>query len=62
MIAVTNNDGDIRICEDYKQTLHPNLETEQYHLPTVDGCFQTMIGGQKFTKFYICQANVETTI
>ena len=56
MIAVPKENGDIRICGDYKSTLNPALETKQYPLPCIEDCFAPMSGGQVFTKLDIRQA------
>ena len=56
IVPVEKDDGTVRICGDYKSTLNPNLETKQYPLPTVEDCFQPMVGGEKFTRLDIRQA------
>ena len=49
-------DGSVQVCGNYKVTLNPCLEVNQYPLPHIEKCFQAMNGGKKFTKLDLAQA------
>ena len=42
--------GNIRLCGDYKVTINPQLEVDQYPLPKPDNIFATLSGGKWFSK------------
>ena len=48
-IVVVERGPKIRICGDYKSTLNKNLQTKIYPLPSTEECFNSMVGGQKFS-------------
>ena len=50
IIAVPKSDNSVRICGDYKSTVNPNLDCEQYPLTKAEDLFVAMQGGEKFTK------------
>ena len=50
IIVVPKKEGSIRICGDYKVTLSPSLEIDQYPLPKPVELFASVSGGKKFTK------------
>ena len=50
IVAVPKSDNSVRICGDYKSTVNPNLDCEQYPLPKAGDLFVAMQGGEKFTK------------
>ena len=50
IVIVPKADGQIRICGDFKKTINPFIETEQYPMPNPDELFQKMQGGQTFSK------------
>ena len=50
IITVPKPDGGIRICGDYKVTINPILEVDQYPVPKAEDLFATLAGGEKFTK------------
>jgi len=52
IVPVPKKDGSVRICGDYKGTVNPELQAEQYSLPRIeDTCiFAKLSGGQKFSK------------
>ena len=41
---------------DYKVTVNPELQAEQYPLPRIEDIFANLAGGQKFSKIYLRQA------
>ncbi|MDD9817031.1 MAG: reverse transcriptase domain-containing protein, partial [Gammaproteobacteria bacterium] len=50
IVPVPKKDGQIRICGDFKVTVNPVLQVDQYPLPKPDDLFTTLVGGKKFTK------------
>ena len=55
------HDGSMQVCGDYKVTLNPFLEINQHPLPRIEECFQTMNGGQKFTKLTLKELTIINT-
>ena len=56
ILAVPKQDGSIHICGDYKVTLSPSLQIDQYPLPKPVELFASVSGGKKFTKLDLSQA------
>ena len=56
IVAVPKGDNSVRICGDYKVTVNPQLEVDQYALPKIQDIFASLAGGQKFTKIDLRQA------
>ena len=50
IVVVPKRDGSYRFCGDFKVTLNPCLEIDQYPLPKQQDLFATLAGGQRFTK------------
>ena len=46
IVAVPKKDGKLRLCGDYKVTINPILEVDQYPLPKSDDLFATLSGGK----------------
>ena len=56
IVAVPKGDSTVRICGDYKTTVNPQLQVDQYPLPKIQDIFASLAGGQRFTKIYLRQA------
>ena len=56
VVAVPKADGGIRLCGDYKVTVNPVLDIDQYPLPKPDDIFATLSGGQLFTTLDLTHA------
>ena len=52
IVAVPKKDGRMRICGDYKVTVDPALDIDQYPLPRSEDVFATLAGRQHFTHAY----------
>ena len=50
IVPVPKQQGIIRLCGDYKVTIYPQLEVDQYPLPKPDNIFATLSGGKWFSK------------
>ena len=48
IVTVPKQDGQIRICRDYKVTINPEMDVDQYPLPKPDNIFATVAGGKLF--------------
>ena len=49
-------DGSLRLCGDYKVTINPQLQVDQYPLPKPADLFTCLTGGQSFTKLDLTAA------
>ena len=56
IVLVPKPDGRIRVCGDFKMTVNPQLQTDQYPLPTPNELLIKMNGGKKFTKLDLADA------
>ena len=62
IMAVPKQDGKFRICGDYKATVNPSMEIDQYPLPKPEDLFTTLAGRQKFTKLDLAQAYLQLSL
>ena len=56
IVVVPKKDGRVRICGDYKVTINPMLDVNQYPLPRPQDLFATLARGKHFTKLDISHA------
>ena len=56
IVTVPKQDGQIRICGDYKVTINPEMDVDQHPLPKPDDIFATMAGGKLFTTLNLSHA------
>ena len=49
IVPVPKKNGRIRLCGDYKVTVMPHLNVDQYPLPKPEDLFASLAGGQRFT-------------
>ena len=56
VVPVPKTEGQIRLCGDYKVTINPVLEVDQYPLPKPDNIFATLSTGKVFSKIDLTHA------
>ena len=56
IVPVLKPDGSVQICSDYKVTINPCLEVQEYPIPTAEELFAQLNGGEKFSKIDLSAA------
>jgi len=56
VVPVPKTEGQLQLCGDYKVTINPVLEVDQYLLPKPDNIFATLATGKFFTKIDLTHA------
>lgn len=56
VVPVPKNNGKIRLCGDYKMTVNPKIDVDQYPLPRTAELFTTLTGGKIFSKIDLSNA------
>ena len=56
IVVARKGDGNVRICGDYKVTINPYIDLDQYSMPNPDDLFSTLAGEKKFSRLDLKQA------
>ena len=56
IVPVPKKDGTIRVCGDFKVTINPMLQVDQYPLPNLNELMASLAGGKHFTKLDLTAA------
>ncbi|KAI7801955.1 hypothetical protein IRJ41_019354, partial [Triplophysa rosa] len=59
IVPIVKKSGDVRICGDFKVTINPVLQVDQYPLPRIEDIFASLSGGQRFSKIDLAQAYLQ---
>lgn len=62
LVVVPKPGGKVRLCGDYKVTVNPQLDINQYPLPKPDDLFHMLNGGQKFSKMDLSDAYMQVEL
>ena len=62
IVPVIKSDNSVRICGDFKVTLNPVLEVDQYPLPRIEDIFAALSGGERFTKLDLRHAYLQMLV
>ncbi|GFW44223.1 uncharacterized protein K02A2.6 [Trichonephila clavipes] len=62
IVPVIKQNGNLRICGDYKMTINPGLKIEQYPLPRIEDIFAELSGGEFFTKIDLSEEYLQMLV
>ncbi|KAG8176571.1 hypothetical protein JTE90_028918 [Oedothorax gibbosus] len=62
LVVVLKPNGNVRLCADYKITLHPVLKVEHYPLPTTEELFSELAEAKVFTVLDLSHAYLQLPI
>ena len=62
IVVVPKDNGQMRLCGDYKVTINSSVVDQPYTLPTAEDIFATLAGGSQFTKLDLSNAYQQVVV
>lgn len=62
IVPVIKKDNSVQICGDFKVSINPGLEAEDYPLPRIEDLFTGLVGGQNFSNIDLHQAYLQMQV
>ena len=62
IVTPVRKDGSVRVCGDFKVTINPQLEVDEYPLPRIDDIYASSGGGTLFSDLDLCHAYLQMEI
>lgn len=62
VVPILKKDGSIRLCGNFKITINPFLEQDEYPLPIAQELFDKLGGGQEFSKIDLSNAHFQLVL
>ncbi|XP_022796604.1 uncharacterized protein K02A2.6-like [Stylophora pistillata] len=62
VVTPVKKDGSVRVCGDFKVTIHSQLEVDEYPLPRIDDIYASLGGGTLFSIIDLCQAYLQMEV
>ncbi|KAL5018941.1 hypothetical protein ScPMuIL_004663 [Solemya velum] len=62
IVPVPKKNGSVRLCGDFKVTLNPMLEIDQYPLPRIEDIFVALSGGKHFSRIDLRHAYLQMEV
>ena len=59
LVVVLKPNGTVTLCGDFKVSVNPHLNIQQYPMPTCEEVFQKLAGGLQFTKVDLSDAYLQ---
>ncbi|KAK2159261.1 hypothetical protein NP493_1730g00003 [Ridgeia piscesae] len=62
IVTPIKKDGEVRICGDFKVTINPQLDVDEYLLPRIEEIYANLSGGQQFSVIDLRQAYLQMEV
>ena len=62
IVTPIKKDGEVRICSDFKVTINPQLDVDEYPLPRIEEIYANLSGGQQFSVIDLRQAYLQMEV
>ncbi|XP_031550150.1 uncharacterized protein K02A2.6-like [Actinia tenebrosa] len=62
IVTPVKKDGSVRVCGDFKVTINPQLEIDEYPLPRIEDIYASLSGGKQFSTLDLRQAYLQMEV
>ena len=62
LVPALKRDGSLRLCADYKATVNPAIDADNYKSPSIDAVLDSLAGGQYFAEIDLKEAYTQIRV